>query len=419
MSWNFILQINYRDQSPGSCLMATVSGLSQPAHIHIVSCCRSTNGLTGRVLTWIAGHLGQPSTNNCNGPGSQGGDGGLFCQAFDESACRDVLVLFKCAGIPIDADVERLASRWKAKAGTNSHVVVVVPSGEGSADLPPSLLHYHRLAHPAPEFELGLSILRAAGIGARQKLFLSYRRQDTKALADQVHDGLNRRGFQIYLDRFSWTPGRLFPEEIAEELADKGTMLLLESDGLHLSRWTQWELSFARMYHFGVLALNVDGAPHERGIDVSDRCDVTTNGSDELSDPDLKTAVEFVVRRYNIAETRRRVYCEALVRRAALNAGGTITARPDRLFEVSGNGHRGLVLPSGRPANLEDLSRLGNAAEALQPGAPIGILIGQHEHIRPDMRQDVNWLARKTDVTLAPIMSVFPSVKRLIQRGRP
>lgn len=419
MPWNLILQINYRDQSPGSCLRATVSGLSQPAHIQIVSCCRSTNGLTGAVRTWIAGHLGQPLTNNCNGPGSQGGDGGLFCQAFDESACRHLLVLFKCAGIPIDADVERLASRWKAKAGTNGYVVVVIPSGEGSADLPLGLRHYHRLAHPAPEFELGLLILRAAGIGARQKLFLSYRRQDTKAVADQIHDGLNRQGFQVYLDRFSWTPGRLFPEEIAEELADKGTMLLLESGGLHLSRWTQWELSFARMYHFGILALNVDGAPHERGIDVTDRCDVTTDRSGELRGPDLKTAVEFVVRRYNIAEIRRRVYCEALVRRAALDAGGSITVRPDRLFEVSGNGHSGLVLASGRPANLVDLSRLGNASEAFKPGAPTGILIGQHEHLPPDMRRDVNWLARKADVTLAPIMSVFTSVKRLIQRGRP
>jgi hypothetical protein len=228
---------------------------------------------------------------------------------------------------------------------------------------------------------------------------------------------LNHRGFQVYLDRFSWTPGRLFPEEIAEELADKGTMLLLESSGLHLSRWTQWELSFARMYHFGILAINVNAAPHERGIEVSDRYDVTTNHLGEI--PNLKTVIDFIVRRYSIAESRRRVYFEAVVRRAALDAGGAITVRPDGLFEVSGKGHRGLVLPSGRPATLADLSKLGRACSLLQAGGPTSILIGQHEHLPPDVRQDVIWLAQDIEITMASIVSTFRSIRKLIQGRRP
>jgi hypothetical protein len=196
-------------------------------------------------------------------------------------------------------------------------------------------------------------------------------------------------------------------------------MLLLESRGLHLSRWTQWELSFAHIYHFGILALNVNAAPHERGIEVSDRYDVTTNHLGELSDSDLQRAVDFIVRRYNIAESRRRVYFEALLRRAALNAGGTISARPDGLVEVSGKGHRALVLPSGRPANLVDLSKLGRACSLLQPNGPTSILIGQHEHLAPDMRQDVKWLAQDIEITMASTVSVFRSIQNLIQSGRP
>lgn len=419
MPWNLIVQNNYWNRANGSCLMVTVSGLSQPAHIHMVSCCSSTDSVTNWVSNWITGHLGQPTTNNCDGPGSGGGAGGLHCQAFGEPACRHVLVLFKGASVAIDPGVQQLVNTWTAKAGANGYVIVVLPPGEGSAQLPPSLQHYHRLAHPAPDFELGIPILRAAGIGGRQKLFLSYRRQDTKALGDQIHEGLNRRGFQVYLDRFSWTPGRLFPEEIAEELADKGTMLLLESSGLPLSRWTQWELSFARLYHLGILALNVNGAPHERGVEVTNRHDVATNHLGELSGLDLKTAVDFIVRRYSIAELRRRVYFEALLRRAALNAGGTITVRSDGLVELYGNGHRGLILPSGRPANLFDLCRLGRACSLLQQGSPTSILIGQHEHLPPDMRQDVGWLAQDMQITMASTVSAFRSIQNLIQGGRP
>jgi hypothetical protein len=339
--------------------------------------------------------------------------------AFGESACRHVLAIFKGAGVTIDASVENLARDWVRQAGPNGYVIVVLPAGEGSANLPPSLQRYHRLNHPAPEFELGTSIIRAAGLGLRQKLFLSYRRQDSKDLADQIHEALGRRGFQIYLDRFSWTPGRLFPQEIAEELAERGTMLLVESAGLHLSRWTQWELSFARMYHLGILALNVDAAPHERGIDASDRHLVSSNSVGQLDRPQLDNAVNFIVRRYNIAEMRRRIYYEALVRRAALDAGGAITPRPDGLLEVSGKGHSAIVLASGRPASLIELSLLGRVSATFRPTSPIGILVGQHEHLPPDTRPEVAWLAERVGIALTPTMSIFRSVRRLIQSGRP
>jgi hypothetical protein len=419
MSWNLIVQSNFGGRSPGSCLRGILPGIAQPAQIHLVSCCASTDALTRAVLAWLIRHLRQPSAGNCSGPGSNGFDGGLECMAFGEPSCRHVLVLFKGAGVAIDPSVQSLADDWIAKAGANGQIAMVLPAGEGGSNLPANLQHYHWLFHPAPDFELGLPILRAAGIGGRQKLFLSYRRQDTLALADQMHEALTRRGFKVYLDRFSWTPGRLFPEEIAEELADRGVILLLESSRLHLSRWTQWELAFARTYHFGLLAINVNSAPLERGIDVRDRWHVTSAHNGQLSGPNLQAVVDFVARRYSIAETKRRIYFEALVRRAASYASAALTVRPDGLFEVSGNGHSALFLPSGRPANLADISRLSRACSSCSSGPPPGILIGQHEHLAADMRQDVGWLAQRTDLCLASVMKVFPAVRNVIQTGRP
>jgi len=421
MSWNLILQGNY-PLTPhlAQCLKGTAPGLAQPAQIHLVSCDSSTDILVGEVLRWIEGYLGTTFSRACGGPATRGDwTGGLGCQAFSEPACRHVLVFFKGAGIRLDPRVEVLLRDWVARAGANSEVVVVLPSGEGSQDLPRSLRHYHRLTQPAPEPELGLPILSAAGVGARRRLFLSYRRQDSRPLADQIHEGLVRRGLQVYVDRFSWTPGRLFPEEIAEELADKGVMLLIESRGLYLSRWTQWELAFARTYHLGILALNVDGAPRQRGIHQRDRHSVTPDRAGELSSSDLKAAIQFLLRRYNLAELRRRVFFEALVRRAATTAGGQMAVRGDGLFEVNGRGQGALVLPSGRPGNLEDLCQLGRASPPVTASGQHRILAGQHEHLPPRAREDVGWIAGETKVTLRSTFGIFPSIRSLFQGGRP
>lgn len=420
MSWNLILQANYPSSPrPSLCLMGTVPGLAQPAQIHLVSCDSTTDAVVGHLLRWIEGHLGQPFTRDCSGPATSGRwDGGLGCQAFHEPACRHVLVFFKGIGIALGADTEALLHGWTSRAGANSEVIVVLPSGEGGQHLPGSLRHYHWLTHPAPESELALPILQAAGIGARRRLFLSYRRQDTRALADQILEALVRQGFQVYVDRFSWMPGRLFPAEIAEELADKGVMLLLESIGLHHSRWTQWELAFARTYNLGIVAVNVDGAPWQRGIHPSDRLGVTPALSGELSGTELDVAIRFILRRYNLAELRRRVFFEGAVRRAAAAAGGSVAVRGDGLFEVSGPGHRALVLPSGRPGNLADLCQMGRASLPTTSGQH-RVLAGQHENLPPRARQDLGWLANEAQVTLCSTLGLFRSIQNLIQRGRP
>lgn len=421
MSWNLILQGMHPQRSGSRCFRGTVAGLAQPAQIHLVSWGPSTDTLVASVLDWLGGHLGKPSQfSRCRGPVDQGWwVSGLHCQAFQEPSCRHVVVHFKGTGVALGREAVDLTRLWEAQAGAHSEVLVVLPAGEGGGDLPRSLRQYNWLRHPAPASEIGLPILQAAGVGARRRLFLSYRRQDSHALADQIFEALGREGFGVFLDRFSWMPGRLFPEEIAEELADKGVVLLLESTDLHLSRWTQWELAFARTYHLGTLALNIAGAPRQRGIARGDRHGVTVGADGKLTPPDLETAIRFIVRRYNLAELRRRVFLEALVRRAAAVAGGRLEVRGDALFEVSRGGHGALVLPSGRPGNLEDLGRLGRASPGAAGGGGHRVLAGQHEHLRARARRDLDWLADRAQVSLCSPLGLYGSIQRVLQGGTP
>lgn len=63
-------------------------------------------------------------------------------------------------------------------------------------------------------------------MGGRPSVFLSYIRKEARDVADQLFDALGHRGYGVYLDQFSGVPGRIFPEQIAEELADKAVLLL-------------------------------------------------------------------------------------------------------------------------------------------------------------------------------------------------
>lgn len=421
MSWNLILQsLHPTGRRPSRCLMGRVAGLAQPAQVLLVSWDTSTDRLVSSLLQWLEAHLGGGFSEGCGGPVGQGSwEGGLHCQAFQEPSCRHVLVHFKGSGVRLAPESVELSRRWVTQSGVDSEVVVVLPWGEGGGDLPPRLRHYNWLRHPAPASEISLSILQAAGVGARRTLFLSYRRQDSEALADQIFEALAREGFRVFLDRFSWMPGRLFPEEIAEELADKGVVLLLETTDLHLSRWTQWELAFARAYHLGTLALNVDGAPQQRGIARKDRHDVTVGSDGELASTDLEQAIRFILRRYNLAELRRRIFLEALVRRAAVAAGGQVEVRGDGLFDVRSGGHGALVLPSGRPGNLEDLGRLGRAFPGPAAGGSHRVLAGQHQHLRAGTRRDLDWLAKRAQVSLCSPLGLYRSIQKVLHGGTP
>jgi hypothetical protein len=62
--------------------------------------------------------------------------------------------------------------------------------------------------------------------GERPGLFISYRRKEAAVIADQLFDEMSHRGFRVFLDRFSGTSGKLFPQEIAEEIADRDVVLV-------------------------------------------------------------------------------------------------------------------------------------------------------------------------------------------------
>ncbi|HEY2290423.1 MAG TPA: toll/interleukin-1 receptor domain-containing protein [Thermoanaerobaculia bacterium] len=296
--------------------------------------------------------------------------------------------------------MEHLINQWLARP--NSTVLPIPPFGaDVRTILPPPQDRLGALFNPGPIEILVPDVLRAAGIGGdRFRVFLSYRRADAQDLADQLFDALAHRGFDIYLDRFRGTPGRSFPREIAEELADKGLVLVIESQHINQSRWTLAEVAFALLFRLGLLAVTMPNGRRFSFIPGADRRAPRPSdwlpGSGRLTDPACESLVDFIRSRYILQVTYRRIYLETLLTRAL--AGRSLTSRvhADDVHRVTGLGQDYTIHLSSRPPQLGEARRVALAAAQKAHG----IIVGPHGFLRPDHAVDMRWLAGELGMSL-------------------
>jgi hypothetical protein len=96
----------------------------------------------------------------------------------------------------------------------------------------------------------GLGLLRK-----NRRLFISYRRMETRAIAIQVYELLDSQGFDVFLDSHSIRPGEPFQEVLWHRLADTDVVVLLDSPGFLGSRWTEEELAHANSTNLQILQI--------------------------------------------------------------------------------------------------------------------------------------------------------------------
>ncbi|OQP63362.1 hypothetical protein A3860_23725 [Niastella vici] len=94
----------------------------------------------------------------------------------------------------------------------------------------------------------GLSLLRES-----RRLFISYRRIESRTMAIQLYEHLDACGFDVFLDTHSIRPGEPFQEELWHRLVDTDVVVLLNTPGFMESRWTAEELAKASAMSIGVV----------------------------------------------------------------------------------------------------------------------------------------------------------------------
>jgi TIR domain len=408
---NFVLQL--KGPNAGSppnplCQQFTLPGIPRPCRVLFYACDASTTSVAASAHGAVEANLKSRSgvtSSNCGGPGIWG------CMTWSESSCLQVLV--PVIGGPIPKSVEADILNWQKRAGPKS---VVLPA------LLPGITHRAAFAGCSSAFSrlnsanwqgnpqrLAANVMQRTAQLDKPGLFISYRRSEAGALVDQLYDALSHRGFRVFLDRFSGSPGRYFPSELAEEMADKAVLLVIETPNILQSKWTLWEIGFAHRYRLGLVSLQFPSSPTLTRI--STRLPIAPNSGGTLDAADLDTALAYIDSEQVVASLRRRAFYEGLVSGAASLAGGTLNDIGDGLLELADKTGTpsAIVLPSGRPGRLSEVRSLATATGAMLPR----LLLGQHRHLPPAAQSDLNWLAGRISTELLARYSGYRRVQAL------
>jgi hypothetical protein len=227
-----------------------------------------------------------------------------------------------------------------------------------------------------------------------QRIFISYRRDDTAKLAEQLFDRLHHEGFDVFLDRFSINPGVNFQNRLYQELADKAMVIFLESPTFITSSWIQLEIDFAKKYRLGLLALNIDSSPMITSIDSEYRTNLTRNSSELLDKSTLADLVIYIREQHSIALFRKKNYLKKNIIEALENVGATTTI--DNNGFISVNNKTGIlnykIWATPRPPAVNDYHY-----------TDISHSIGERVIVGPEFQEDKrvrlnSWLCNKSTI---------------------
>jgi len=142
---------------------------------------------------------------------------------------------------------------------TNSAVIIptVAADGDFGRQIPAFLQLANGLKRRAEDpdmLELASALLECVGLLRRQRrVFISYRRVESRAAAVQLHDLLAARSFDVFLDTHDIRPGDPFQEVLWHRLVDSDVMVMLDTPNYFASRWTRQEIGRARAKDIHVL----------------------------------------------------------------------------------------------------------------------------------------------------------------------
>lgn len=89
----------------------------------------------------------------------------------------------------------------------------------------------------------------------KRKIFISYKRSDSKKVALQLYSFLAEAGFLPFLDSFSIRPMLNFQEELKNYMVDCDLILLLDTKNFFDSKWTVEEFNQANALSIGIIRL--------------------------------------------------------------------------------------------------------------------------------------------------------------------
>jgi hypothetical protein len=136
-------------------------------------------------------------------------------------------------------------------------IPTIGPTGDFGTQIPDFLQGSNGLRRRTddPELtELAIALLECVGLLRRQRrVFVSYRRFESRTAAMQLHDLMTARGFDVFLDTHDIRPGDPFQDVLWHRLCDSDIMVMLDTPTYFESKWTLQEIGRARAKEIHVL----------------------------------------------------------------------------------------------------------------------------------------------------------------------
>lgn len=136
-------------------------------------------------------------------------------------------------------------------------VPVVTQPARVRAELPPALWPINALIFDPQDIALRRATsaaLQCLGLlPAQRRVFVSYRREESAAVALQLFEGLSARHFDVFLDTHSVSVAADFQAVLWHRLCDSDVLVMLDTQGYFNSRWTSAEWGRAVAKNISIL----------------------------------------------------------------------------------------------------------------------------------------------------------------------
>lgn len=195
------------------------------------------------------------------------------CHALSTPACQVLAVLVGDDSTTVDSVTVNQFTTWHDDLRDRLRVLPVFPAGvRPETLLPATLARLNAEFWAKSEDEVVQTVLATAGLVPEDfRIFISYRRPESGALALQLFDALTHAQFDVFLDRFGVPRAVDFQHRLEDELARKSMVLVIESYGILTSPYTRFEIDFAKAHRLGIVALHPEGGTEVPGVYDEDR----------------------------------------------------------------------------------------------------------------------------------------------------
>lgn len=159
---------------------------------------------------------------------------------------------------------------------------IVSDYGRVSIEIPDRLRSLNCLSYKkdGPQ-RIATALLECVGLLPRQRrVFVSYRRTESREAALQLFDELSARLFDVFLDTHGIAPGEDFQAMLWHRLCDSDVLIMLDTTTYFESRWTSTEFGRALAKNIQVLRVGWPSVNPSPRTSTASRIDLAANEID-------------------------------------------------------------------------------------------------------------------------------------------